>query len=207
MNTLQLQFLMLTFAGWVNRTQQNVIEYSQEENRVLRKQLGGKRLRFTDRQRRRLAAKAKAIGRTEAFRELLEPSGVKTVKLPAHSPDLNAYAERFVRSIESECLAQIIPFGKRHLRHAVMEYTEHDHLERNHQGLDDRLIEGRSDGPNMDGAVDCRERLGSILDFYHRRAARPWAEFSPRTGTVSHYQRATAHDHEKPDPNVVMATS
>ncbi len=67
MNTLQLQFLMLTFAGWVNRTQQNVIEYLQEENRVLRKQLGGKRLRFTDRQRRRLAAKAKAIGRKGLF--------------------------------------------------------------------------------------------------------------------------------------------
>ncbi len=65
MNAPQLQFLMLTFAGWVNRTQQNVIEYLQEENRGLRKQLGGKRLRFTDRQRRRFAAKA--IGRKGLF--------------------------------------------------------------------------------------------------------------------------------------------
>ena len=46
---------------------------------------------------------------TEAFRGLLETSGVQTLKLPARSPDLNAYAERFVRSIKSECLAQIIP--------------------------------------------------------------------------------------------------
>jgi hypothetical protein len=61
MNTLHLEFLMLTFAGWVNRSQQDVIEYLLEENRVLREQLGGKRLLFTDRQRRRLAAKAKAI--------------------------------------------------------------------------------------------------------------------------------------------------
>jgi len=63
MHTLQLQFLMLIFAGWVNRSQQDVIEYLQEENRVLREQLGGKRSLFTDGQRRRLAAKAKAIGR------------------------------------------------------------------------------------------------------------------------------------------------
>ncbi len=67
MKTLQLQFLMLIFAGWVNRSQQNVIEYLHEENRVLREQLGGNRLLFTDAQRRRLAAKAKAIGRRGLF--------------------------------------------------------------------------------------------------------------------------------------------
>ena len=67
MNSLQLEFLILIFAGWVNRSQQDVIEYLQEENRVLREQLGGKRLLFTDRQRRRLAAKAKAIGRKGLF--------------------------------------------------------------------------------------------------------------------------------------------
>ena len=67
MNTLQLDFLMLIFAGWVNRGQQDVIEYLQEENRVLREQLGGKRLLFTDRQRGRLSAKAKAIGRKGLF--------------------------------------------------------------------------------------------------------------------------------------------
>jgi transposase InsO family protein len=70
-----------------------------------------------------------------AFRELLKSSGVETVKLPVRSPDLNAYAERFVRSTKSECLAQIIPLGERHLRKAVKEYTEHYHFERNHQGL------------------------------------------------------------------------
>jgi len=67
MNALSLQFLMLTFAGWVNRQQQDVIEYLQEENRALRDQLGGKRLRFTDQQRRRLAAKAKQVGRRGLF--------------------------------------------------------------------------------------------------------------------------------------------
>ena len=63
MNTLQLQFMMSFFAGWVNRSQQDVIEYLKEENRVLREQLGPKRPRFTDDQRRRLAAKAKDVGR------------------------------------------------------------------------------------------------------------------------------------------------
>jgi putative transposase len=108
---------------------------------------------------------------TERFREILNPSGVKTLKLPARSPNLNAYAERFVRSVKSECLAKIIPLGKRHLRKAVMEYTEHYHLERNHQGLDNELIEKLIDERNMDGAVECRERLGGILNYYHRRAA------------------------------------
>ncbi len=67
MNTLQLKFLMLIFAGWVNHSQQNVIEYLQEENRALREQLGGKPLFFKDRQRRRLTAKARAIGRKGLF--------------------------------------------------------------------------------------------------------------------------------------------
>ena len=357
MNSLQLEFLILIFAGWVNRSQQDVIEYLQEENRVLREQLSGKRLRFTDRQRRRLGAKAKAIGRrglfeistlvtpdtllrwyrkliakkydgsknrtvgrpktaveierlivqmarqnrtwgytrirgalynlgheigrntikrilfengldpaplrgramswktflkahwgaiaatdffsvevltraglvryfvlffidlktrrveiagivrqpdgewmkqvarnqtdadsgflngarylihdrdplfTERFREILKPSGVKTVKLPARSPNLNAYAERFVLSVKSECLAKIIPLGERHLRKAVKEYTEHYHLERNHQGLDNELIEKPSRRVNAGRAVDCRERLGGVLKYYHRKAA------------------------------------
>jgi transposase InsO family protein len=108
---------------------------------------------------------------TEAFRELLGSSGVETVKLPARSPNLNAYAERFVRSIKSECLAQIIPLGERHLRAVVKEFTEHYHLERNHQGLDNELIEKSSEAFDVNGAVECRERLGGILKYYYRKAA------------------------------------
>jgi putative transposase len=108
---------------------------------------------------------------TEGFRKILNPSGIKTVKLPARSPNLNAYAERFVRSVKSECLAKIIPLGERHLRKAVEEYTEHYHFERNHQGLDNELIEKSIDRPCVEGAVDRRERLGGILNYYHRRAA------------------------------------
>ncbi len=357
MNSLHLQLLVLIIAGWVNRTQQDVIEYLQAENRVLREQLGDVRLLLTDGQRRRLAAKAKVLGRkrlfeittlvtpdtllrwhrrliakkydgsrtrspgrpktaaeieglivwmardnprwgytrirgalhnlsheigrntikrillesgfdpapfrgkgmswkaflrahwgviaatdffsvevltrrglvryfvlfvidletrrveiagiaqqpngewmkqiarnltdadegflkgarylihdrdplfTEAFRGVLGSSGVQTLKVPARSPDLNAYAERFVRSIKSECLAQIIPVGERHLRAAVKEYTEHYHLERNHQGLENELIEDRFGVIDTNRAVERQERLGGILNYYYRRAA------------------------------------
>ncbi len=108
---------------------------------------------------------------TQAFREVLGSTGVGTVKLPARSPDLNAYADRFVRSIKSECLAQIIPLGERLLRTAVQEYTEHYHLERNHQGLENELIEDRRDELNVDASVVCWERLGGVLKYYDRRAA------------------------------------
>jgi putative transposase len=106
-----------------------------------------------------------------AFKEVLESSGVETVKLPARSSNLNAYAERFVRSIKSECLAQIIPLGESHLRKAVKEYTEHYPIERNPQGLGNELIQEPSGEPNLYDAVECQERLGGILKYYYRRAA------------------------------------
>lgn len=106
------------------------------------------------------------------FTALLKSSGVSTVKLPARSPNLNAYAERFVRSIKSECLARIIPLGERHLRMAVTEYTQHYHVERNHQGVDNKLINRSLDrSAGMDRNVQGNERLGGILKYYYRKAA------------------------------------
>jgi transposase InsO family protein len=105
------------------------------------------------------------------FRGILQAGDVETVKLPARSPNLNAYAERFVRSIKSECLSKIIPLGERHLCLVVSEYVEHYDLETNHQGLDNRLIE-RSRGQPPDGGRVARcERLGGVLNFYYREAA------------------------------------
>ena len=63
MSTLPLQFLVLTVAGWVNRNQQDVIDYLREENRILREHVGDRRLRFTDSQRRRLATSARRLRR------------------------------------------------------------------------------------------------------------------------------------------------
>ena len=108
---------------------------------------------------------------TKSFREILKSSGVDTLKLPARSPNLNAYAERFVRSIKSECLSQIIPLGEHHLRHVVKEYTQHYHVERNHQGIDNRLIEKPQGEVDMNSAVVRHERLGGVLNYYERRAA------------------------------------
>ena len=107
---------------------------------------------------------------TKEFRGTLKRSGVHPVRLPARSPNLNAYSERFVRSIKSECLAQIIPLGERHLRHAVREYAEHYHHERNHQGIGNRLIEANVDLASGEEAVVCRKRLGGVLRYYERAA-------------------------------------
>ena len=57
------QFVVIAIAGWMNQHQQQVVEYLLEENRVLREQSGSRRMRFNDAQRRRLAAKAKRLGR------------------------------------------------------------------------------------------------------------------------------------------------
>jgi transposase InsO family protein len=107
---------------------------------------------------------------TEGFREILRQGGVKVLKLPAESPNLNAFAERFVLSIRSECLDRIVPLGEAHLRRAICEYVRHYHEERNHQGLDNALI---VPGKAMDGTrtVVRRDRLGGLLSFYHREAA------------------------------------
>ena len=352
-----LQFLLLVFAGWVNRRQLEVIDYLKEENLILREQMGGRRLRFTDEQRRRLAVRGKALGRrvlieisslltpdtilrwyrqliaakydgtarrgpgrpptallvqelvvkfakenpgwgytrlrdalgnlghlvdrntikrilhahglepaperskrmpwktfikahfgaiaamdffdvevlslaglvhysvlfvidlktrnvhiagvvrqphgawmkqvarnltdgvdgfltgmryvihdrdplfTRELRDLVRSAGVKCLKLPAHSPNLNAYAERFVLSIKSECLNKLVLLGEQHLRRAIGEFVEHYHLERNHQGLDHRLLTAHKAPRDDQAPVVRRERLGGLLNYYHRRAA------------------------------------
>jgi putative transposase len=72
---------------------------------------------------------------TARFRRLLRDGGVKPVVLPPHSPDLNAYAERFIGSIRRECLSKLVLLGERHLRETVRSFVEHYHTERPHQGL------------------------------------------------------------------------
>ena len=89
----------------------------------------------------------------------------------AESPNLNACAERFVLSIKSECLNRIVAIGERHLRLAVTEYAEHYHAERHHQGLGNRLIAPGPGETISAGDVKRRERLGGLLNCYHREAA------------------------------------
>jgi len=102
-------------------------------------------------------------------RRRLEEAGIHVVLTPERAPNAHAYAERFVRSIKEECLDRMIPIGERHFRRAVAEYVEHYHQERNHQGLDNRLIAGT---PVIDitSRVQRRPRLGGLLNFYERAA-------------------------------------
>ena len=123
MNVMKLMAVAL--AGWMNRQQQDVIEYLREEVRV------------------------------------------KSVRLPARSPNLNAFAERFVRTIKEECLDRMILVGEGSLRRAVGQFCEHYHRERNHQGLENKIIEPEF-GSAGKGEVNCRERLGGLLRYYYR---------------------------------------
>ena len=106
-----------------------------------------------------------------SFQLTIEAVGIKTVKLPARSPNLNSFAERWVKSAKDECLSKLILFGERSLRLALSEYVTHFHHERNHQGKDNLLLfpvaEERNPG---EGPVRCRERLGGLLKYYHRKA-------------------------------------
>jgi Integrase core domain len=176
-------------AGFLNRSQQDAIDYLREENRVLREMVGRRRLKFTDTQRKRLAIRGKALGRallrgvatvvepdtildskfTATFRSLLKDAGIRVLVTPASAPNCNAYAERFVRSIKDECLDRMIFFGTASLDRALREYEAHYLEERNHQGVGNELIDPVLG--DAEGVVARRERLGGLLNYYFLRAA------------------------------------
>jgi putative transposase len=105
------------------------------------------------------------------FRETLAAGGVECTPIPARSPDLNAHAERWVRSIKEECLSKLILFGEKPLQRVVSNFLEHYHQERNHQGKGNLLLFPAT-VPESDsrGAIRCRERLGGLLKYYSRAA-------------------------------------
>jgi transposase InsO family protein len=106
---------------------------------------------------------------SNGVRHLLETSGVRVIRTPYRAPDCNAHAERFVRSIKEECLNRVIPLGERHFRRTLAEFVAHYHRERNHQGLDNDLIDGVENQHHV-GPVRRRQRLGGLLSYYHRAA-------------------------------------
>ena len=129
-NAIQpFHLLVIALAGLLNRHQQAFIDYLIEENRVLKKQTEGQRLRFTDEQRIRL-----------------------------------------VRSIKDECLGRMILFGEASLRRALGEYVAHYHTERKHQGVGNRLLEPLAMVSSTGEPIQCRERLGGMLNYYYREA-------------------------------------
>jgi hypothetical protein len=107
-----------------------------------------------------------------AFQQLIDAAGVERVVLPPRSPNLHAYAERWVRSVKEECLWRMILFGEASLCHALTQYVAHFHHERNHQGKGNVLLfPVVSPGPAHQGPVQCRERLGGLLQYYTCEAA------------------------------------
>ena len=108
---------------------------------------------------------------TAEFLSMIGDAGVESVKLPPRSPNLNAYAERFVRSIKESCLDRMIFFGEGSLRTAIQNFVAHYHSERNHQGLANQLISPEAGHFGSAGEVQRRQRLGGMLNYYYRAAA------------------------------------
>jgi hypothetical protein len=106
-----------------------------------------------------------------AFRGLLESAGVRSVRTPSRSSNCNAYLERFHGSFKSEVANRMIFLGEDHLRRVIVEYLEYYHHERNHQGLAGRIIEPAAQIATATGKVRRRQRLGGMLNYYHRDAA------------------------------------
>jgi putative transposase len=107
-----------------------------------------------------------------SFRSVLAAGGVKTIPLPARSPNLNAFAERWVRSAKEECLSKLILFGEGPLSRTLAEFSSHYHRERNHQGKGNKLLfpEAGDKTKQRGYAVECHQRLGGLLKFYGRAA-------------------------------------
>jgi transposase InsO family protein len=108
---------------------------------------------------------------SEDFRMILKAAGVESVRLPARSPNLNAIAERFVRSIREACLDRMVLIGESSLHRAASHFVLHYHAERNHQGLGNRIIRPEFTEFPTEGAIKCRKRLGGLLRYYYREAA------------------------------------
>ncbi len=106
-----------------------------------------------------------------SFRSILEAEGVKCLTLPARTPNLNAFAERWVRSVKQECLRRLVLFGEGSLRRALNEYLAHFHGERNHQGKGNVLLFPQIASTDFDSPAIIRSpRLGGLLNYYWRAA-------------------------------------
>jgi putative transposase len=144
-------------------------------------------VRLSDGQRKTLADLGKKLGKQALaegttivkpetilawHRRPVDPAGITRVPLPPRSPNLNAYAERWVRSVKDEVLSRLILVGEPSLRYAIQQYETHYHHERPHLGKGNVMLM-----PNVTPCqgrarpIQCRERLGGLLNYYYREAA------------------------------------
>ena len=100
----------------------------------------------------------------------MENAGVEVVRTSYQAPNMNSFAERFVLSVKSECIDQMILFGGASLRRALREFCAHYHTERPHQGIGNALIKPDPQPSSPSGNIAARERLGGLLRYYHRLA-------------------------------------
>jgi Integrase core domain len=180
--------LLGVLTGWLDRQERQALKYLMEENRVLRRQwvqIVGSTPHPDDlfmRQVTRMLTVTDGLlsdhdvlirDRDRKWsgdvRQLLGEAGVQVVQTPFQAPNANAHAERFVRSTKYECLDRIVPLGERHFRSVLKEFVDHYHCERNHQGLENRLIEERALCRRA-GRICRRPRLGGLLNYYERAA-------------------------------------
>jgi transposase InsO family protein len=106
------------------------------------------------------------------LQRIIDMAGITRVPLPPQSPNLNAYAERWVRSVKEEVLSRLILFGERSLRHALTEYVTHFHHERPHQGKGNVVLMPMAErSQRCESPISCQERLGGLLKYYYRAAA------------------------------------
>jgi putative transposase len=102
--------------------------------------------------------------------DVLASDGIQCLRLPPRSPNLNAFAKRWVRSVKEECLSKLILIGERSLQRALTEFIGNFHSERNHQGKGNVLLFPVPVAATRARTVHCRERLGGLLRYYCRAA-------------------------------------
>ena len=108
---------------------------------------------------------------TAVFRSILRQAGVICLRLPPCSPNLSPHIERFMRSLKDESVRRLILFGEDSLRRTVRDFLAHYHGERNHQGLENKILEPGTEVGGKEGRIACRQRLGGLLRYYYRKAA------------------------------------
>jgi len=105
------------------------------------------------------------------FDAILESQGAEIHRLGPVKPNLNAYAERVIQSIQQECLDHFVVLGEKHLNHLVSEYVEHYNTERPHRALEKPPLSADLPEATANSRVVCKERLGGLLKHYYRQAA------------------------------------